>query len=213
MRHVFVETNWVVDCCAPAHRRVLAALNLLNDANSGKIALHLPAPCLAEARAAIRTKFQPTEANRLREFLKWAKSEGHLENAHIDITRQVLDKFEQLVKQDLDNLEDKLKQLRAEKGLEVFPLTDPMLERSVSLATEIELKPFDNSILSAILSRADELTKSGETDLAFCELDSDLQPWDKNGKSKPILTRLYDAARIWIYRDFTLTRPEQPSGW
>jgi len=213
MKHVFVETNWVVDYCAPAHRRVLAAVNLLEAANSGKVSLHLPASCLTEARSAIRTKFQPTEANRLREFLKWAKKGGHLEAAQVESTREVLDVFERIVKQDLDNLEARLEQLKAERGLEVFPLTPEMLEKSVSLATEVELKPFDNAILAAVLVRADDLLKSGETDLAFCELDGDLQPWDKNGNTKPALTRLYDNARVWVYGDFTMTTPERPENW
>jgi predicted nucleic acid-binding protein len=213
MKHVFVETNWVVDYCAPAHRRVLAAVKLLEDANSGKINLYLPAPCLTEARFAIRTKFQPNEANRLREFLKWAKTEGHLEAAQVESTRQVLDQFERLVKQDLDNLEVRLERLKGEKGLEIFPLNTQMLEKSVSLATEVELKPFDNSILAAILIRSDDLRNEGETDLAFCELDGDLQPWDKNGNNKPVLTRLYDEARVWVYGDFTLTTPERRADW
>jgi hypothetical protein len=213
MKYVFVETNWVVDYCAPAHRRVLAAVKLLEDANSGKISLHLPAPCLAEARSVIRTKYQPNEANRLREFLKWAKGEGHLEAAQVESARQVLDQFERLVKQDLDNLEVRLERLKAEKGLEVFPLNEQMLEKSMSLATEVELKPFDNSILAAVLVRADDLRNKGNTDLAFCELDGDLQPWDKNGNTKPVLTRLYDDARVWVYGDFTLTTPEPPSDW
>jgi hypothetical protein len=213
MKHVFVETNWVVDCCAPAHRRVLAAVKLLGEANSGKISLHLPVPCLSEARSVIRTKFQPNEANRLREFLKWAKTEGHLEAAQVESTRQVLDQFEGLVKQDLDNLEARLEKLKAQQGLEVFPLNGQMLEKSVSLATEVELKPFDNSILAAILVRADDLRNKGVTDLAFCELDGDLQPWDKNGNAKPALTRLYDDARVWVYGDFTLSRPEPRDDW
>jgi hypothetical protein len=213
MKHVFVETNWVVDYCAPAHRRVLAAVKLLEEANSQEISLHLPAPCITEARAAIRTKFQPTEANRLREFLKWAKTGGHLDGEQVESTRHVLDQFERLVKQDLDNLEARLNQLKAEKGLEIFPLTEQMLERSVSLAVEIELKPFDNSILAAILVRANELKNEGAGDLAFCELDGDLQPWDKNGNTKPVLTRLYDDARVWVYGDFTLTTPEPHADW
>lgn len=101
---VHVETNWVVDYCAPAHQRALAAINLLEAAKLGAIRLHLPAPCLTEARSAFKIKLQPREANRLREFLKWAKANGHLEAAVVDGTRLVLDKFEQLVKQDLDNL-------------------------------------------------------------------------------------------------------------
>lgn len=213
MRHVFVETNWVVDYCAPAHQRALAAIRLLEAANSGSIQLHLPAPCLAEARSAIRIKFQPREANRLREFLKWAKANGQVEAAIEEATRLVLDRFERLVKQDLDNLEARLEGLKAEKGLHVFPLSAAMLEQSISLTTELDLKPFDNSILAAILVRAYELLKEGESDLAFCELDGDLQPWDKNGNTKPVLTRMYDDARVWVYGDFTMTTPEPPENW
>src|SRR5258706_909241 len=155
MKHVFVETNWVVDYCAPAHQRALAAINLLEAAKSGTISLHLPAPCLTEARSAIRIKFQPKEAKRLREFLKWAKANGHLETKVVEDTRQVLDQFEQLVKQDLARLEG----LKSEKGLQIFPLSTEMLERSISLATEVDLKPFDNSILAAVLIRAHSLLK------------------------------------------------------
>lgn len=213
MRHVFVETNWVVDYCAPAHQRALAAINLLEAAKAGTISLHLPAPCLNEARSAIRIKFQPKEANRLREFLKWAKANGHLEGKVVENTRHVLDQFEQLVKQDLDDLEARMEGLKTERGFRVFPLNSEMLARSISLTTEVDLKPFDNSILAAILVRAHELLKAGETDLAFCELDGDLQPWDKNGNTKPALTRVYDDAHVWVYGDFTMTTPEPPANW
>jgi len=214
MRHVFVETNWVVDYCAPAHQRALAAVKLLEEANSGKIQLHLPAPCLAEARSAIRIKFQPKEANRLREYLKWAKANGHVDAETEEAMRGVLDQFEGLVKRDLDNLEARIEGLKAEKGLDIFPLSADMLERSISLTTEkMELKPYDNSILAAILVRAHELARNDEKDLALCELDGDLQPWDKNGNIKPGLMRLYDEARVWVYGDFTMTTPEPPDNW
>lgn len=214
MRHVFVETNWVVDYCAPAHQRALAAIRLLELAKSEAIQLHLPSPCLTEARSAIRIKFQPKEANRLREFLKWAKANGHVEVEAVETTRGVLDQFERLVKADLDDLEDRIERLKAEKGLHVFPLSPEMLEQSISLATEkLDLKPFDNSILAGILVRAHELLNKGERYLAFCELDGDLQPWDKNGNTKPVLTRLYNEARLWVYGDFTMTTPEPPENW
>lgn len=214
MRHVFVETNWVVDYCAPAHQRALAAIRLLEAANSGTIQLYLPAPCLAEARSVIRIKFQPREANRLREYLKWAKANGHVDVVAEEATRRVLDQFESLVKWDLDNLETRIEGLKTERGLHIFPLNTDMLEQSISLTTEkLELKPYDNSVLAAILVRAHELLKDGEADLAFCELDGDLQPWDKNGNTKPVLTRLYDNARVWVYGDFTMTTPETPQNW
>jgi len=175
MRHVFIETNWVVDYCAPAHQRALAAIRLLEAANSGSIQLHLPAPCLAEARSVIRIKFQPREADRLREYLKWAKANGHVEAGVEEATRRVLEQFESLVKRDLDNLETRIEGLKKEKGLHIFPLNTDMLGPSILLTAEkLDLKPYDNSILAAILVRAYELLKEGERDLAFCELDGDL---------------------------------------
>jgi hypothetical protein len=214
MKHVFVETNWVVDYCAPAHKRGLAATQLLNLARSGNIQLHLPSPCLSEANGAIRKKFQPREANTVREYLKWARAGGQVEGGDEEVTRRVLDRFERVVNDDLDSLEASLSALRSEMGLEVFALNEAMLERSVALAIEkLDLKPFDNSVLAAVLVRAEELRQQGNSDLAFCELDWDLRPWDRNRRGKPTLKRLYDEVHMWVYGDFTLTTPAPPTSW
>jgi hypothetical protein len=130
-----------------------------------------------------------------------------------ETTRRVLDQFEGLVKRDLDNLGARLVGMKAERGVRVFPLSADMLEQSISLFEKLDLKPLDNSILAAILVCAHELGKEGERDLAFCELDGDLQPWDKKGNTKPVLARLYDDARVWVYGDFTMTTPEPPANW
>jgi predicted nucleic acid-binding protein len=214
MKHIFVETNWVVDYCAPAHQQALAAIRLLDTARSGTIQLHLPSPCLSEAAGAIRKKFQPREVDAFRQYLKWARINGHVEPKDEHVTRRVLDQFEKLVNNDLDRLEDKLSALRSEVGLEVFPLSHTMLERSIALTLDkVDLKPFDNSILAAVLVRAGELLRQGDSDLAFCELDGDLQPWGRDGRDKPQLRRLYDSVRVWVYRDFTITTPERPENW
>jgi hypothetical protein len=214
MKHVFVETNWVVDCCAPAHLRQLAALELLRAANSGAIQLHLPGPCLTEARSVIRNRFQPREADKIRQYLKWAQANRHTDAATAQTLRGVLDQFEHLVNQDLDNLQARIEGLKKEAGLHVFALTAEMLEKSISLAESLDLKPFDNSILAAILVQANRLAKQGEADIVFCELDGDLQWWPKKeGNPKPVLTRLYQKARVWVYGDFTMTTPERPKNW
>jgi hypothetical protein len=214
MKDVFVETNWVVDYCAPAHQRVPAAVELLKAANSGAIKLHLPSPCISESRSVTRLRFQPREADSMRRYLKWARAQGHVKRDDDAAARRVLDQFEMLIKRDLDNLENTLDALRAERGIEIFPLDDAMLERSIALTIEkLDLKPFDNAILAAILVRAEELTKEGRSDLAFCELDGDLQPWGKHGVDKPVLRGLYDNAHVWVYSDFTMTTPEPPLNW
>ena len=46
MRHVFVETNWVVEYAAPAHRKTPAALELLDRNAKEEIKLYLPVICV-----------------------------------------------------------------------------------------------------------------------------------------------------------------------
>jgi hypothetical protein len=108
-----------------------------------------------------------------------------------------------------------LQDLRARDGVAVFALSQEALLRSLELATLLpELKPFDQAILAAVLVRADELRLGGDAELAFCELDSDLKPWDKDGNRRVQLADLYDTAGIWVYGDFRLEGPvERPAGW
>jgi broad specificity phosphatase PhoE len=94
-------------------------------------------------------------------------------------TRLVLQRFEQQVQAELRSLDGTLGALRTKPEIEVFPLTERMLERAVELTgLDLSLKPFDQAILSAVLGRARELAEAGESDFCFCELDADLQPWD-----------------------------------
>jgi hypothetical protein len=52
-----------------------------------------------------------------------------------------------------------------------------MLARAVQLSRmNLDLKPFDQAILAAVLVGAEQLRDEGADDLSFCELDSDLQP-------------------------------------
>ncbi len=215
MLHVFVETNWIVDCAAPAHNKVQAALDLLQRASEKDIQLHLPAICLAEARHPISTKFQTSQAaDRVRQFVTWALSIKQLNDEQAKVIRSGIDLMENLVKSDLRQIEMALRDLAKSAGLDVFPTSSAMLARSIDLCYELpELKPYDQAVLAAILVRSDELLKSGEHELAFCELDSDLQPWDRSRHLKPKLTELYDRANIWVYGDYLLQTPKMPAGW
>ncbi|WP_437793073.1 hypothetical protein [Sorangium sp. So ce693] len=126
---------------------------------------------------------------------------------------RVLSMFESRVKEELKQLDTMLAALRKHPGLDVFALDDAMLARAIELSGgELEfVKPFDQAILAAVLVRAERLKAAGATDLSFCELDGDLQPWGKNGVFKPALTKLYDAAGIWVYGDFDLAAPVRPA--
>jgi hypothetical protein len=210
MRHVLVETNWVVAYAAPAYQRVPAALELLRRAEKGGLKLYLPSISISEAPNPISQRYQiRNEADRIRQFLLWGKEEGIVDISGDHYTRRVLDQMETRVKNDLADLDKVLERLKKQEGLEVFPLDAEMLERCLALSYErLELKPFDQAILSAVLVRCERLAKDGEKDFAFCELDTDLQPWDGNGNRKHRLADLYDKAGIRVYGDFLLESPE-----
>src|SRR5438874_2163865 len=105
MPHVFVESNWLFAFAAPAHHQVPAAAELLNRADHGEFILHMPNPCIGEARQAILTKCQPRkEADAIRRFLSWSEPDGGVTNADAAVTRAVLYKYENSVKRELKNL-------------------------------------------------------------------------------------------------------------
>jgi hypothetical protein len=215
VRHVFVETNWVVFYAAPAHHKSYSAIELLKRANSGAVHLYLPSICISEARRPILEKFQvKLEADRIRRFLLWGKQSKIIDDQTDETVRRVLDQMEGRVKSDLEKLDDVLANLKNEKGLEIFDLTQTMCERCSELShAGLGLQPFDQSILAAVLVKAEELARKGIDQLAFCEADSDLQPWDKAGTPKDKLAKLYDERKIWVYQDFLLEKPEMRKGW
>jgi hypothetical protein len=102
MRYVFVETNWVVACAAPAHHKTPAALGLLERAASEELKLYLPSVCISEARRPLFERFQSrNEADRVRQFLLWARDRRCVDENDENATRRVLDQMEGRVKADL----------------------------------------------------------------------------------------------------------------
>jgi hypothetical protein len=49
---------------------------------------------------------------------------------------------------------------------------------------DLSLKPYDLAVLAAVIVKSEELQAEGHPWVGFCELDSDLQPWDKSGARK-----------------------------
>lgn len=214
MLHVFVETNWVVDYAAPAHYRVPAAVRLLDRARADELCLHLPIICLSEARRPILAKHQSRHTDTIRRFLRWAKSHDLVTTEDDEATRRVLNLLERQVRSDLGALDHSLGSLARDAGLDVFPFDASMLEMMASLALDkLDLHPFDQAVLAAVLARSGQLRTEGAVEFAFCELDGDLQPWDKLGKRREPLASLYDAAGVWVYGDFVLRTPRRPDGW
>jgi predicted nucleic acid-binding protein len=213
---VFVETNWVVDIVAPAHLQSQQASQLLSLAEAGEFELYLPAICLTEARETIPRRFTPrSRSEDLRKFVQWAKRQGKMTTEDANAAFRVFDKFDGLVTNELTKVPERLIELAEHPNLNVFPLSESMLERQVYIgAMDTSLKPYDLAVLAAILVRAEDLQQQEHSWVGFCELDSDLQPWDKNGALKPILSDLYNASRVWVYQDFLVEDVDElPQSW
>lgn len=215
-RVVLVETNWVVDVVAPAHLQSPQAIQLLRRAQSGEFQLYVPAICLTEARETIPRRFAPrSRSEDLRKFVRWARDEGKLPIEDANAAFRVFDRFDGLVANELTKVTERLNDLSQEPSLNIFPLSEPMLERQVTIgAMDLSLKPYDLAVLAATLVKSEELQQQGHHWVGFCELDSDLQPWDKSGDRKPILSDLYHNSRIWVYADFRLEELDAlPDDW
>jgi predicted nucleic acid-binding protein len=214
MRHVFVETNWLVDYAAPAHHQIPDAVELLAWAAKGEIRLYLPSICISEARRPLLEKYQPrSTADRVRAFLRWARRENVISNQEADATRRVLDMMESKIKSELDALDTLFSSRKKTPGLEVLALSQEMLELCTELSyLKLALQPFDQAILASVLVKAKQIAAAGNGPCAFCELDSNLQPWGKEAP-KEKLTQLYDEAKVWVYGDFLLANPRMPEKW
>jgi len=215
MRHVFVETNWVFDFAAPEHRQAPGARALFEKARRKELTLNLPNLCLGEARRALRNKFQArAEPDEIRHYVRWAAGAGSLSENDRSIVLKVVDALESKVRGDLMNLDSMFNALRAGPGIEVFPLNDRQLALSIEISPYVNLNPFDECVLAAVLGRADELRSvDADVELAFCELDGHLQPWDKKRQRKDALCDLYDQRGIWVYSDFDMEEPVRPANW
>ncbi|MGA2136664.1 MAG: hypothetical protein ABSH50_30610 [Bryobacteraceae bacterium] len=213
MAHVFVESNWLFAFAAPAHHQVAAAAELLDRARLGELTMHLPNICIGEARQAILTKCQPRkEANAIRRFLSWSEPAGHITPGDAAVARVILDKYENNVKNALDDLDKTFRRLADLPYLHIFGLDDDMLQLATKLALDgVAVKPYDHAVLAGVLVGATRLWDAGEQAISFCEVDADLQPWDRYGNIKLPLQAAYDAAHVWVFGDFMLAEPPRPA--
>jgi hypothetical protein len=198
MRHVFAESNWVVDCFAPRPFRTEEARSLLERAQRQELMLHVPSVCLSEGATVIREKFQP-KAPDWHRFRREALETELITQAQSDAILRFFEVFRATALSDLSGLDAALDKLRRTPGVDVFALDDAMLERAISLRSSVSLKPFDEAILGAVLTRAETLRSAGARELVFCTLDGDLRPRPRTGQR---LLDLYTAAGLHVRQDF-----------
>lgn len=149
--------------------------------------------------------------------MRWAEGQRRLDAATALSARKMLQSFVEEVETDLSRLNERLKEVSTASGVEILPLDDEILQLCVELYfIEIEPSDFDRAVLAAVLTKGRALTAVGIRDVNFCQLDSKMWPWEKQKtgqprRPRPQLKKLYDAAGVWVYSDFTLTDPIRPA--
>lgn len=121
---------------------------------------------------------------------------------------KLINLYHSQVESELDSLEDRLEALSSDPGVDVFALSEEMLQRAVRLRTDLpgRLRPFDEAILAAVLVRARTLREQGADNVVFCTLDSDLHPWTREDDRREALAALYGEAGVWVNGDFRLEK-------
>jgi hypothetical protein len=214
IKHVFVETNWVVDLVAPWISRNRGAGELLERGRRGELELHVPAISLSEAHKKIRNTDARVDLGSIRNFVRGRRDRGQIDKSFADATFVLLSQFQQHIKNEKAAAPDRIAALRQEVALDVFHLDEEMLVRSTLIAAEttLGLQSFDLAILAAVLVRGATL-HAADHEVSFCTYDSDLQPWGDNNNQKDELRDLLDHAGVWVYGDFLLEQPARPPSW
>lgn len=128
---------------------------------------------------------------------------------------QVRRRFESGFQNEINRLDATLEALRATQNLDVFALNDRMLDTTVGLSfRKLALHPFDQAVLGGVLGRVTDLRDvQPNARFIFCELDRDLQPWDRIGKRKEPLASVYDEWGIWVAGTFDKDGMEPKDWW
>src|SRR5437879_3532635 len=130
MRHVLVETNWLVECAGPVPFRDPEAVDLLERARQGELRLHLPSICLTEVRHSMARKGNlENEINLIKGFLVWAGKSAVLNADVVKTADASLISFQNQMRAEQDRLSETLDSFQAYPNLDIFAMNEAMFEK------------------------------------------------------------------------------------
>lgn len=191
MKHVFVETNFLVDLLRPfpgADAHTLFKRNQIGD-----VRLYLPWCVRAEAKRTLRRVINEDLGFTVN-MIKFVSARWPHERDLFD--RREIHKVKKLAEKDrIDAL--RTLDIRLQDAIAQMTVIEPspaVVENTLRVFDVKVLKPFDEMVLGAVLAKATELHAVGERDLTFCEPDLDF--------SGMALASEYAACGLTIRDDF-----------
>lgn len=198
MKHVFVETNFLIEVARPFPDP--DAQRFLQRAAAGELRLHIPWCSVEEARRTL-DRIIGEDLGFTRGMVKFAVREHLADGSRFD--KREIDKLKALADAARETA-IRTKDARVDAlvgGMEVIPPSPAVIAKTLELFDTKSLKPFDEMALGAILARATELHQAGGRELYFCTLDKkDLGP----GDGRPKLRDAYAACGLEFRSRFVL---------
>ena len=193
MKHVFVETNFLIGLLRPFPDPT--AVHLFERNNSGDLRLYFPWCSQAEVSRTITDVIKEdlgfTDSMMTFAVQHWLADRDAFHKPEIDKLRELARAARN---EAIQTINQRIKDCAA-RMIRIDP-SPAVVDRTLEVFAVKALKPFDEMVLGAVLTKADELHRAGERELYFCELDGDL------AAKHPPLERQYQACALTVLRNF-----------
>jgi predicted nucleic acid-binding protein len=194
MKHVFVETNFLIDLLRPFPSKDAERLFARNDGVD--IRLYIPWCSQSEAWRTLNDRIIREDLGFPDAMMKFAVRRWLANRTLFD--KDEVEKVRTLAEADRTAALTSIDQ-RIQNTVAQMTRIDPspaVVARTLQVFTVKTLKPFDEMVLGAVLAKATELYAAGERDLHFCELDGDL------ASQHPPLVAEYASCGLTVHQDF-----------
>ena len=194
MKHVFVETNFLVELLRPSPSKDAQKLFARNDG----VNLRLYVPWCSQSEVwrtlsdrIIREDLGFTDAMMKFALRRWLADRTLFSKGEIEKLRDLADADRKTA---LSTLEQQIQ--TAVGAMERIDPSPAVVARTLKVFTVKSLKPFDEMVLGAVLSKATYFLTAGERELIFCDLDGDL------ASKHPPLEAEYLSCGLTVRQDF-----------
>jgi predicted nucleic acid-binding protein len=197
VNHVFVETNFFIDTLRPFPAP--AATALLSRVGTD-ISLYVPWVAIAEAKRTldriIREDLGFTDM--MERFALLEFQGGQLSRTDKPVIDQLAKRAATVRATAIKNASAAVDALAART--EIIEPTKAVITKTLSVFSVKRLKPFDEMVLGAVLTKAAVLKAAGEQDIFFCDLNTK----DFDPANRPALAAEYTACGITFKPSFVV---------
>lgn len=197
MKHVFVETNFIIELVRPFPGNDVAQLyGRLHD----DVTLYVPWVSIVEAKRTL-TNIVNEDLGFVVSMTKFAAQEfrsGQLSADHKAVVDKLATRAKTAREHALSRISDDVD--AAVAAMETIPPTQDVIRKTLSLYPIKSLPPFDEMVMGAVLVKAENLYDRGERDLFFCNLNKK----DFDPTNRPALAEEYRRHSITYQSSFKI---------